>query len=315
MGDTPISNRDFAVSIALMLVAALTVALMALAAKTLTGEVGLKAAVVLRFVVPFLLLAWLAYVVLDEQPAFGDWRIHAARSAFALAAQYCFFFYLDHASLLLATLLFSTSGLFLPFITSAAFGMEIRAKTLAAIAVSFAGVAVVLDPAANFHWVMLVGLLSGALNAGSQAVMHKASKTVSTLSSTLAMFALCSVAAMAIYAATGGAGVSVSAVTGNHDGRTMALLVLVIAIGVLTISNQSLRTKAYRYVNKPASLSPFYYASIVFSGLLDWTVYDIVPTWNVYAGSLLIFIGGAIMAWRGRVPAPETAPPAPDARQ
>ena len=45
--------------------------------------------------------------------------------------------------------------------------------------------------------------------------------------------------------------------------------------------NQGLRTKAYRLVRKPANFTPFYYAAIRFSGVLDWWVQDVVPGLNV----------------------------------
>jgi drug/metabolite transporter (DMT)-like permease len=300
MSEHRISNRDFAISIGLMLLAGLCLSLVALFAKDLTGSAGLGVAVFIRFFAPFLVLAWIAFVVFDEPMAFGDWRIHVFRSAFALGAQYCLFYYLSQGSLLIGTLLFSTSGLFLPFVTYFAYGLEIKRKTLIAILISFVGVGVVLHPTANFGWAMLIGLMAGLLNAGSQAVMHRASKQVDTLSATFMMFALCSVGALAILTATGGLAALPVLVSPSRTGGTQFLLI-VAAFAVFTISNQSLRTKAYRLVNKPASLSPFYYAAIVFSGILDWLVYGVVPAWNVYVGTALILAGGVVMAWRGTI--------------
>jgi drug/metabolite transporter (DMT)-like permease len=252
-----ISNRDFGISVALMLCAAVCLSFVALFAKDLTGSAGLTAAVLVRFFAPFLVLAWIAFVIFDERLVFGDWRLHLARAAFVLGAQYCLFFDLSQGSLLVGTLLFSTSGLFLPFITYFAFGLEIKRKTLAAIAISFIGVAVVLHPTANFSWAMVIGLSAGFFNAGSQAVMHRASKQISVLSATLVMFALSSLGAFVVLFVAGGLG-PLSALVLSADTASVRFLVVVGVFAVFTISNQALRTKAYSFVNKPASLSPFY---------------------------------------------------------
>lgn len=297
MSDARISDRDFAISIGLMLSAAVALSLVTLFAKELTDLAGLHAAIFLRFFLPFLVLVWIAATVLDEKLVFGNWRIHGWRALCSLGAQYCLFYYLSQGSLLFGTLLFSTSGLFLPFLTRLCYGTEIKPRTLAATLISFVGVFIALNPVANFDWVMLVGLASGLLNAGSQAVAHRESKQMSTLAATITMFGFCSVAAFAILAATGGLATLTPLFTESHDARD-ELFAVVAAFSIVTISNQTLRSKAFRYVNKPSSLSPFYYTAIVFSALLDWSIYGLVPTWHAYLGGALILGGGALMAWR-----------------
>ena len=301
MSDTRISSRDFAISIALMLSAAVALSLVTLFAKELTALTGLQAAIFLRFFLPFLLLAWIAGTVLDEKLVFGDWHVHAWRALCALGAQYCLFYYLAHGSLLIGTLLYSSSGLFLPFLTYFWHGTEIKRRTLAAILLSFAGVFIALNPVVDFDWVMLVGLASGLLNAGSQAAQHKSSKEISTMAATLMMFGLCSLASAAILAATGGLSTLTPLFAEDHAMRD-ELFAVVVAFSLATISNQTLRSKAYRYVNKPASLSPFYYAAIAFSALLDWWLYGAVPAWHAYLGAAIIFAGAALMAWRKAPP-------------
>lgn len=301
MTTKPISNRDFAIGIILMLLAALNLSIVALFGKEITADAGLATAIFLRFFAPFLVLAWVVLVLLDQRVEFGDWRIHVYRSVLALAAQFCFFYYLSQGTLLTATLLFSTSGLFLPFVTYFSARMEIKRRTLLAVILSFLGVTISLNPAAGVSWAMLIGLSAGFLNACSHAVAHHQAKHVSTLSATLAMFGLCSVASFLVLIAGGNWPQLPRSDLENQLGFEHTLVVM-LAFAVFTISNQGLRSKAFRYVNKPASLSPFYYSAIVFSGLLDWWIYGRPPGFHVYVGTGLILIGGIIMARRGKVP-------------
>lgn len=257
----------------------------------------------------FRLLVWISLVVLEQKLETGGWRQHALRATFVLASQYCYFYYLSVGSLLVGTLLWSTAGRFLPFVTYFAAHIEIKKRTLAAIAISFIGVAVVLKPTSGFDWLMLIGLFAGFLNACSQEVMHYSSKRISALSATIMMYALCGLGALVVLAGVGGFGKLASVMALGHPSAAHIYLVLV-AFAVFSISNQAFRSKAFRLVNQPASLSPFYYAAIAVSGALDWWVYDIVPTWNVYLGTAMIVAGAVVMAWRGEVDSTEQAPPA-----
>jgi drug/metabolite transporter (DMT)-like permease len=304
MAQARISNRDFAISVALVLVGTACIAAISLLGKELTGALGVSAAIFLRFFVPFVLLGGVAFAT-GKAIAVGAWTPHVARAAFVLISQYALFYYLSQGSVLIGTLLFATTGLFLPVVTYFAFGMQIRRRTIAAIILSFAGVAVVLDPAAQFEWTMLIGLAAGFFNSCSQATQHYTSKHGSALSAAVIMFALASAGSLVVAVATGGV-YRLADITGfdgaGFEGAGGAhTIFIVLGVAVATISNQLLRARAYRIVNKPASLAPFLYASVVYAGLFEWLFYGIVPTWNVYAGTALVFFGAVIMAWRGKV--------------
>ncbi|WP_444915300.1 DMT family transporter [Microbulbifer sp. TRSA007] len=295
--NTRISNREFALSVITAILAASCMSLTGLFGKELTTFSSLSLVVFIRFFAPFLILTWICLVVFDENPVTHRIdRIDGARALFTCLAQYCLFYYLSKGSLLVAALLFSTSGLFLPFITRFAKKDPIKKKTLAACLISFIGVAFILKPIAGFDSYMIVGLLSGFFGACSQFVMHHSSKKQNTISSTTKMFGLSSLYMLAILLIEGNLGELTKVAVSLSD--SVSFVIVIIAFSLSTISNQSLRTKAYRRVNRPASLSPYLYTSLIFSGILDWLVYNTLPTWNTYAGSLLIVIGGIIQAIR-----------------
>ncbi|MTH96860.1 DMT family transporter [Roseibium sp. RKSG952] len=300
-GQAPISNRAFAIAIGLMVASAVCVAAVGLFGKEMTQSLDLTAAVFLRFFAPFLVLAGL--MIVYRQPLkWASWRHHAFRAGFAFGAQLCFFYTLGKGSLLIATLLFTTSGLFLPFVTRLAFGTEIKPRTLLAVIISFAGVAVILDPTSQLQPFVLVGLLAGLFNAGSQAVQHRQSKMDAALPVTFAMFGIGSVLSALLVSVAGDWAVFGSVMgTGGH-----AIVILVLtaaAFAVFTIGNQWLRSIAFSYVNKPASLTPFYYSSIVFAAALDWIVYGQAPALHAYIGLVFVIAGTVIMSRRSQ-PAP-----------
>ncbi|MCL1127582.1 DMT family transporter [Shewanella surugensis] len=296
MSISRISNQDFIVSVILMLCSAVSLSLVALLGKELTTLIDFSVLVFLRFFIPFLILLWIAIILFDEKVDFSQWRIHIFRSLLTVSSQYCLFFYLLNGSLLVGTLLFTTSGLFLPFISYLCFRTEIKIKTCVATVVSFMGVAFILHSSGGMSWIIFVGLLSGFLNACSQVTMHYSSKRGSAFDVTLMMFAFSSLYTLVIVLILGKLPTLTALfMAGTHD----MLWVIIVSLAILTISNQALRTKAYRYVNKPASLTPFYYMTIIFSAVLDWVYYDKSLQWNTYIGFLFIFIAAIGMSWRG----------------
>lgn len=308
MSEKRISNREYVVAIAFALLSALSLAVTNLFAKQLTSATGIYLAVFLRFFAPFLLAAWITLAFMKQRPSFSDWPVHLLRSVFTFGAQLCLFLYLVQGSVLMGTLLFSTSGLFLPFITYVLFGVEIRRRHLLAIAVSFVGVAIALNPVVDFHWIMAIGLLAGLLNAGTQASMHHLSKEVDALSASTIMFGICSLFGVCLLIGLGdiNALMRLASFERLSAGHLFAILVL---FSIASMSNQAFRSKAFQIVRKPSSITPFLFVSIVFAGGLDWWVYGIVPAPNVYAGTALIVGGGLIMTHRSLPPNDSEASP------
>jgi drug/metabolite transporter (DMT)-like permease len=51
-------------------------------------------------------------------------------------------------------------------------------------------------------------------------------------------------------------------------------------------------------VRNPANLGPFLYLSIALSALVDWAVYDIVPSRLAVPGGILVFASAVVVSWR-----------------
>lgn len=74
------------------------------------------------------------------------------------------------------------------------------------------------------------------------------------------------------------------------------------------LASQILIVLAYRYASAE-KVGPFIYSVIAFTAVLDWIVWDQVPSATTYLGMLLV-IGGGMVAVRARRAAtiPEEAP-------
>lgn len=310
MSQSHISNRDFMASAGLMLSAALSLSLTSLFIKQLSAHINLSILLFFRFFIPFIILLWVGFVPFSQKISLSQpWRAHLLRAFFTVSSQYCLLIYLFHGSLLIGTLLFTSSGLFLPFLSAIFFAAAIRLKMLIAIIISFIGIVLILNPRNGLNWYVLVGLLAGFLNACSQLTVHYTSKRGSAFEVNLIMFGCSSIYAIVVITLF----TQIDHLTGHSPiGHPLAggylmtmgfaanhyLWLMLILLAVFTISNQSLRTKAYGYVNKPASLTPFYYMTIVFSALFDGLIYHQLPTCNAYLGIFLIIIAAIWMSWR-----------------
>jgi drug/metabolite transporter (DMT)-like permease len=301
--DQPISQRAFVESILLMLGGALSLALLSLFGKDVGRSFSLPALIFVRMLVPCVLVG-LWYLAFSRRSwAGGRIKPHLLRSTWAIGAQYCFFYVLVHTTLLNATLLFTTSGLFVPVIGRVVLGQELKRRTALAVLVAFVGVVITLAPHGSISALVIgVGLLSGFLNASSQVAMHRSAKSPLTpLQIALCMYAISSGMALVILVLTARLP-HLEQVVFQMDAK---LGVAVLLLAVFSVLNQVLRGSAYRRVNKPGSLVPFLYTSVAFAGLLDWLAYGVVPELHVYVGGAILFSGAAIMAIRR---APPTAP-------
>ncbi|MCP4473703.1 MAG: DMT family transporter [Gammaproteobacteria bacterium] len=287
--------HHFLSGVGFMLLSALCIALATLIGKQLTLSLLLPLMVFLRFFLPGLLLT----VILLWQRRFPQrihqLRFHLLRVIFTVSCQYAFFYYLAYGSILNATLLFMTSHLFVPLISRVIYKKAINRRGWISLAVGFCGVVLILQPGSDvLSWPMLVGLIAGLLNAGSQLTQHKQSKGRDEATTvTLSMFAFSSLLSLllllpllAFYPAPW----SEQIVSLTH----INVWPLFILFAFTSIGNQLFRSCAYHYVNKAASLSPFAYSAILFSALADWWVYHQVPNLWTGLGALLIVCSAMI---------------------
>ena len=292
MNSGRISQRDFFSSVGLVLLSTVCLAVAASLWKYLTTLSSLGMVVFVRFFAPFVLLGVWALVRRVRVRVESFWP-HLLRAVVVLGGQYCLLYVLSKTNLLLATLLYSTSGLFAPILMFLFLRVRASKKAIVSIVISFVGVAVALGVGPNLIApISLIGLLSGLLTAAGQIIQHRTTKSENILVINLVLFGLCSLFAFLLLLVTGGEHLEV------FDHFSVGVVGIIAAFALLTIANQTLKNAAFRLVKKATTLAPFLYATIIFSGVIDWLWYDIVPQLHTVIGVALIIAGGAIMSTR-----------------
>ena len=79
------------------------------------------------------------------------------------------------------------------------------------------------------------------------------------------------------------------------DTQTFLLLIL---IGLLFSLGQFFFLSSLKY-EKPSFLSSFNYISVIYGVLIDWFLWDRLPSWTTIVGILIVCTGGIITIKRG----------------
>lgn len=284
----PISQKDFYTSIFLVLLSTVCLSLAAAFWKEFSTKASLPLVTFFRFFSPCLLLGiWI--FLRKKKIRISKLQSHIYRALAVTGGQFLLLYVLTQTNLLLATLLYSTSGLFAPLLMFLFLKVRASNRAIISIIVSFAGVAIALGSWSQI-WapISLLGLLSGLLTAIGQLIQHQASKSERIIMMSFILFGFCSLFSLPLF------------LTAPFSSPTFNLPILgiILTFGCFTVANQILKTAAYKKVNKASTLSPFLYATIIFSGLIDWVWKGIVPPFHTTLGILIILFGATLMSLR-----------------
>jgi drug/metabolite transporter (DMT)-like permease len=211
--------------------------------------------------------------------------LHLLRALAGISAMYCFFYAIALLPLAEAMLLKLTAPIFIPLIAILWLGERVTALLWVALGVGFAGVVVILDPAASGHWggaspVALIGLLGGLLAAVAKVTVRRLSRTEPT-GRIVFYFALI--------------GVSISAVPLLWDWRMPSPLALALLLGIGAAATLGQLSLTRGLSLAPASrMGVFGYSSVVFGAAYGWLFWGEPMTLSVIIGTLLIAAGGLV---------------------
>ncbi len=223
---------------------------------------------------------------------------HFIRAAAGLAAMYCYFYAIARLPLAEATLLNYSTPLFIPFIAAAWLGEPVSRCVVAAVAVGFAGIVLILKPGMYlFNTDSLIGLAAGMLAAVAMVGIRRMHRSETpfrivfyfTLLSTLG-----------------------SAVPLFWSWRTPqpGLWLLLAAMGALASMAQMALTRAYACA-PAAQVGPFSYAAVVFAALWDAWLWRVVIDRLSAIGAVLVCTAGILtLRFSGRRAAPLPEAPA-----
>ncbi|MCP5506422.1 MAG: EamA family transporter [Chlamydiales bacterium] len=285
-----ISQKEFFLSTALVLLSTVCLSMSAAFWKALSVDASLPFVTFFRFFSPFFLL--ILWILLRRKKIHvpSIWP-HLFRAFSVTIGQFLLLYVLSQTNLLLATLLNATSGLFAPLLMSLFLKVHASRRAIISIIISFAGVAIALG-SWNQLWapISLLGLLSGLFTAIGQLLQHQRAKSEDIATMSALLFGLCSLFSLPLFLFFPGPVLSIN--------FNLSMLGMIVTFGLFTVGNQTLKTAAYKKVNKPSTLSPFLYATIIFSGIIDWIWRGIVPPFHTQLGVLIILFGAFIMSLR-----------------
>ncbi|MCB1801620.1 MAG: DMT family transporter [Gammaproteobacteria bacterium] len=223
-------------------------------------------------------------------------HLHLLRALAGLGAMYCFFYAIANMPLANAMLLKLTAPLFIPLVALAWLDERFTWHVVAALAIGFSGVGLILTPDfAQFAPVTMVALLGGALAAVAKVTVRRLSRTEPA-------------ARTVFYFAAIASAVSLLPLLWMWQTPTPRMLGWMLILGILATAGQFLLTRGMACA-PAARLGPFAFLSVVFGALLGWFFWDEVLYWSTAFGALLVLASGLI-ASAGRQPRrPEVGTP------
>ncbi|MEZ8722758.1 DMT family transporter [Vibrio pomeroyi] len=289
-----------------MLLSTFSLSLSGLMAKYLSEAMPISLLSFVRFFLPslFLFLFLMFYKV--TKPSGDMWKPLVMRAIFMVACQWCFLTSLQTLTLVEGVVLFSTGPLFIPLLEKLIFGTKIHTTTIVCLAITFVGVVLMAGDWSQFEFgseffrpALLLGLMAGMFNSGSQVSLYRASKTSlspAELNAWTFLVAAIIVIPMVVFTSisaapevieSSGKG-SLSALWSFDDLRWIGLGALGLAL--FTINTQIFRSKAYKLADSGSQLAPLIFTNMLFSALWQGLFFDDVFSTQQMIGINLIVV-------------------------
>ncbi|MFA0115969.1 DMT family transporter [Vibrio sp. 10N.261.46.E11] len=289
-----------------MLLSTFSLSLSGLMAKYLSVSMPVSFLSFVRFLLPSLFLFLFLMFYKITKPSLDMWKPLVMRAIFMVACQWCFLTSLQTLTLVEGVVLFSTGPLFIPLLEKLMFGTKIHTTTIACLAITFVGVVMMAGDWSQFEFgseffrpALLLGLLAGMFNSGSQVILYRASKTSLTpaeLNAWTFLVAAIIVIPMVVFASVSAAPEvlesgeegTLSALLSFDDLRWIALGALGLAL--FTINTQIFRSKAYKLADSGSQLAPLIFTNMLFSALWQSLFFDDVFSTQQLIGINLIVV-------------------------
>ncbi|ASP40983.1 EamA family transporter [Bacterioplanes sanyensis] len=210
------------------------------------------------------------------------WHWHLMRGLVGVSAMYCYFWALAHMPLTEAFLVKLSSPLFMPLLAWIWLSEPAGRRSLVALTVGFAGVALILRPGSDseFTMVALIGLLGALLAALAKVTIRRMSATEP---SARIVFYFGIIASLV---STPGAVLNWQPVSNHQWG-------LILLLGIIASAGQLALTKAYRLA-PTGKVGVYAYSAVIYGALMGWLIWDEIPRWTTWAGAGLIITAGVI---------------------
>jgi drug/metabolite transporter (DMT)-like permease len=211
------------------------------------------------------------------------------RAVFGTAASFLYMLSLHYIPLVNATLLFNTAPIFIPFLAIYWIRAHISKTVWAAIALGFLGIIVIIRPTAEIFTQSgnLIALASGL----SLAIAYFQIK----------LLAGSDPGARIIFYYLGiGALMQLPLLLFAGPLPALDSCLISVACGVVMVLAQFALVEAYLFADA-SQVGVYQYSSVVFVGLIDWLIWNQVPSKLDLLGVLLVMIAGTMIIYSGNM--------------
>jgi drug/metabolite transporter (DMT)-like permease len=208
--------------------------------------------------------------------------LHLVRDIAVLLNYLFYFIAIKHVNLIDATVLIYTSPFFIPLIILLLMKEKVNNNVWWTIIIGFIGIALILKPGPRIiNPYSIYGILSGVAGAISLVSIRMLNRKQEHLFRT------------SFYGFFVGASLTAGFAIFYWTMPTTAQWLLLLGVGFTIGIGQILLIIAYRY-GTASFLSPLCYSNIVFTFIISWLIFHIVPGWLSFFGTLLIIFGGSL---------------------
>ena len=268
----------YPLAIALILLGALSMALMGVCVKLLGPEFHWSETLFFRFLLSFIFFCLFlskdkTFTFKLHQPKWLIWRLIGGIGSMVL-----YFYVLHYTNLANATLLVMSAPLYVAILARLFLNVRTNWVVWVGIIITFVGISLVLHPDGHIlKWAALIGVLSGVL----QGISNLAQRQVFAYQTTNQVLFYYYVVVVVFF------GIVMPFYWHQPDFVQGVKLLGVAVFGWLFTT---FYTIAFKYA--PARyLAPFSLTSIVFAGLCDWLIWAQVPSVMVCVGAIIVIVG------------------------
>jgi len=235
------------------------------------------------------------------------WLAQSGLAVSWTAAIFLYYLSVRYIPLMDATLLLNTSALFAPLLAWIFTGQRERPLVWAGLAIGFIGVMVVLRPGPEmFQPMALVALASGWLMAIRVFLISRLGDEPK-LRTTFYSLAIGLGVSLLLLAGTGfpvaRPGWEGMLFTPSEILQPLlvdtALIAAVVMLGVLSLLQPLLTAWSLDYASV-GQIGPFRYTAVIIAAVMDWLLWNQLPTWTAISGLLLIGFGGMLVVLASR---------------
>ncbi|MFZ0488037.1 MAG: DMT family transporter [Arenicellales bacterium] len=276
-----IYKQSLIVGAAFILVSEFVLASMGAVIKTLSHDLPNESIVFFRNLFGLLVLLPFLFRGGLSRLRTGVVHLHAVRAFAGLAAMYCFFYAIGHMKLADAMLLKFTVPIFIPIVAYLWLSEQFHRRAAAALVLGFAGVVLILKPAGDVNWVLLIALAGSFFAAVAKTAVRRLSSSEPAYR-------------VVFYFALIGVCVSAVPLAWAWQTPTAREWALLLSLGPLATVGQLLMTRGYAAA--PASeVGLFSFSAVLYGAAYGWLFWGELWGWLSLLGAFLVASAGAMM--------------------